>query len=318
MAQIRNYSYKPELNFFLLENENLKNSFTFGFELEVIKTDGRVNQFVETLLSDFLAEKFGDDFTEKELFCFKRDGSIGFDGFEIVSQPMTFDWFNNNQSKFYEMFQFLITNNCISHEQNKCGLHFHMGNNRFEKNNFSTEESIRRSQLEQVATNMNMIINYYQNELKIISRRTETSLRWCKFSDDVGDFKESKKYIKSSLKRGHCGLRYHALNTTNENTLEFRLFRGTLNFKTFYISFNLVNNLAKISCIENKAVSFDDLFYSGLDNTYKKYAQEYFNEQRNQPRNRELKIKKSVVFTRANPFINKKVIDRKLEEMGLI
>ena len=39
--------------------------------------------------------------------------------------------------------------------------------------------------------------------------------------------------------------RYHAINLTNRNTIEFRMFRGTLNIETFFATLQLVDNIVR-------------------------------------------------------------------------
>lgn len=330
--EIKGAGYSPILHIFKLENED-EDVFTFGFELEINSRECWNNpnwesdsHFVYTYFHDFLAELWGSAYVDYELFYFKHDGSIG-GGFEIVTQPMTYNYFLANQDKFHKVFNFLTEWGYASHKYGDCGLHFHIGNNAFEKNEIGV--SMKAQQLEFCATNLNSIINYYKNELCVISRRRiEQIMRWASFTDnETFDFKhtynKSKYYVKRNLKKrvGHSYNvdRYHALNVTNANTLEFRLLRGTLNWETFCISFNMVKNLANVSRLENHCVTWEDIYLNDLENEMKDYAIKYFDKQSKQPKWRNLEFhKNSAIYTSSNSVIKKQLLNKKLTEMGLI
>ena len=88
------------------ENEDLKRSFTFGFELEVTLNDDS-NSVTPTMLSNKIKSKFG------KLFVCERDGSIG-NGVEIISQPMTWKWFINHLDTFKELLNLCVESGVIS------------------------------------------------------------------------------------------------------------------------------------------------------------------------------------------------------------
>ena len=71
------------------------------------------------------------------------------------------------------------------------------------------------------------------------SRRSEYNMnRW---SARYG-YEKSPKAILDKAKKG-CNGRYSAVNLCNYNTIEFRLFRGTLKYNTFIASIELVNRI---------------------------------------------------------------------------
>jgi hypothetical protein len=76
------------------------------------------------------------------------------------------------------------------------------------------------------------------NELLKFSRRTEESInRWASRYGIADNTEETYKKAKSK------GLgRYVAVNITNCNTIEFRMFRGTLRYKTFIATLQLVSD----------------------------------------------------------------------------
>ena len=81
-------------------------------------------------------------------------------------------------------------------------------------------------------------------ELVKFSRRTPENLnRWSARYSTISDTAE-ETYSKSKDKR--MG-RYVALNLENYNTIEFRLFRGTLKLNTFIATLQLVNEICNVA-----------------------------------------------------------------------
>ena len=82
----------------------------------------------------------------------------------------------------------------------------------------------------------------FKNEIVKVARRH--SERWAKFISDSTytnqDMLKSIYYIKKNKSSSD---RYYALNLTNEKTIEFRIFRGTLNYRTWLAYQQLVHNI---------------------------------------------------------------------------
>lgn len=80
------------------------------------------------------------------------------------------------------------------------------------------------------------------------SRRTEYSInRW---AARYG-YESSPKAILDKAKKASSN-RYTALNLCNRNTIEFRIFRGTLRYNTFISTLELVN------CICDTAINYTE------------------------------------------------------------
>ena len=255
------------------ENEDLKRSFTFGFELEVTLNDDSnsvidgSNSVTPTMLSNKIKSKFG------KLFVCERDGSIG-NGVEIISQPMTWKWFINHLDTFKELLNLCVESGFDSHTGDLCGLHVHIGREAlcgFDNNNRSLNQ-------DSVITNINYIMERYQNELYKFSRRTLDSYRqWCNSRTDLIDLNGHKFIDKERIGEASNDItdRYYSLNLCNEKTIEFRFLRGTLKWETFFISLNLLKNIVENSRKSSHVISFEDLIFNGLDDDFKKYAIDY-------------------------------------------
>lgn len=197
-----------------------------GFELEVeVPSDAKVTREVAA----YVTKKKGDG-----LFVIERDGSLS-NGFEIISHPMTMDYVRKIAiDKLEDACNYLVGRGVKSHNTSTCGLHFHVNRGDLSTPNRSSDE---------VIDNILLIMETFKKELQNFSRRN--SNRYCKFLIDSN----KPIYMKTikKVKDYSCDERYFALNLTNEKTIEFRIFKGTLKYKTFLASMELVNNIVNIA-----------------------------------------------------------------------
>ena len=219
------------------------------------------------MLSNKIKSKFG------KLFVCERDSSIG-NGVEIISQPMTWKWFMNHLDTFKELLNLCVESGFDSHTGDLCGLHVHIGREAlcgFDNNNRSLNQN-------SVITNINYIMERYQNELFKFSRRTLNSYRhWCSSRTDLIDLNGHKFIDKERIGEASNDItdRYYSLNLCNEKTIEFRFLRGTLKWETFFISLNLLKNIIENSRKSSHVITLEDLIFNGLDDDFKKYAINY-------------------------------------------
>lgn len=251
----------------MTEQDDPRKDTTFGIELEVQRIS-RESPNCEKMAS-LLTREFGD------LFVYENDSSIG-EGFEIISQPVSWRWFRENLHIFRNMLTMLNEHGYRSHDGNKCGLHIHVGRTALQG------PTVQGGYLREsnVITNIMYTLERFQNEFFRFSRRTKTSLNdWSKFRTellvlDSGQYFIDKKKMGSYVV-GNSGTRYHALNLKNSATIEFRLFRGTLRFETFFLTMNLVKNCVEQAKISHNVISFDDLVREGLSDEENLWADEY-------------------------------------------
>lgn len=224
-----------------LENENPP--FCIGFELEVENTK---HSHDNNELARFAKNTY-------PVIC-SRDGSIDY-GFEIVSHPLSYNYIVENQNKLKTMLEELASRGCESHNPGTCGLHFH----------------ITHPHNDDIIDRIILIMETYKEELIAFSRRNSGQIEsWCKFLSDVKEGEDCKSlyFIK---KNKETSSRYMALNLTNYNTIEFRLFRGTLNFDTFMASVELVNNI--VTLCSNLDIPVEEITWDKLTET--QYAHTY-------------------------------------------
>lgn len=184
-----------------------------------------------------------------ELIYYKHDGSLD-DGVEMVSQPRTVEWYGND--KLRSMLNQYRQMGLKSHDTNTCGLHVHIDRRYY--GNTEIEE----------AKLLIVFCKYWQKIVRFSRRRDESIEQWTKrppvslYENDDDDIMRNKTQTAKN-----CG-RYHAVNLTNRNTIEIRIFRGTLRTRTFLAAIQFVQCVVDY-CRRNDVKSiwcgqFDDMF----------------------------------------------------------
>lgn len=211
---IKNYSFKPMPIFYGDKDLYL------GVELE-IDVAGESNSNADEIISPANCKNY-------HLYC-KHDGSLN-DGFEIVSHPMTLDYHKNNMS-WENVMSRAIDLGYRSHQTSTCGLHIHVGRRQLGSTYELQEDTISR---------IVYFVEAHWNELLKFSRRTEANInRWARRYGLSSTTKETYDKAKKGTDMG----RYVSLNLYNDNTIEFRIFRGTLKYSTFVATLELVHEI---------------------------------------------------------------------------
>lgn len=151
-------------------------------------------------------------------FCYiKKDTSIPLYGCEIVSYPATLQYHLSNKTKWKSILKNARQLHFKSYNINNCGLHIHVNKNYFDN------KSIQK---------LDYFINTNQEFFSKLSKRVSTFARF--LTKPINSYGIPINYNR------HC-----ALNLCNENTIQFRLFRGTLNYKSFISYIELVHYICK-------------------------------------------------------------------------
>lgn len=234
---IHAYGYKPNAKFYFGKDEEHNNSALLtGFELEVQQGNSDIScGEMSCKLNEEINKKY---FGNEKFIYFKRDGSVS-NGFEIVSQPFTEKFFRENIKIFNEMLDILGKNNYISHDSDCCGLHFHI-NRKF----------LQPSDNQENIDKLILFTEYYKEKIQIFSRRQ--NYYYCKFlSDRFCELSSNERKAKNIafLKKYKDRVdRYSVVNTKNRNTVEIRVFRGTLIPQTFFATAEFVYNICN-ACV---------------------------------------------------------------------
>lgn len=217
LGAIHDYSYKPDPIFYG------QGPRYFGLELEIdgAGKDGNNEREIESVANK----------TTEHIYI-KSDGSLD-DGMEIVTYPCSLDY-HVHQLPWLDIVTKALGLGYKSHKTSTCGLHIHVSRNALGDDYHSQEECIGR---------VLFFIEKHWEELLKFSRRTEPQLnRW---AARYG-FKNTPKDILDHAKKGYGG-RYTCLNLNNDDTIEFRIFRGTLKYNTLIATLQLVDTICNVA-----------------------------------------------------------------------
>lgn len=227
---IHDYYYKPAPIFYG------QGPRYFGVELE-IDNGGESASNARRLISVV-------NRSEPLIYC-KHDGSLD-DGFEIVTHPMSLE-FHQRSMPWEDVVREAVSMGYTSHQAFTCGLHVHVSRDAFGCSEAEQDACIAR---------VLYFFERFWEELLRFSRRTARQLdRWAArygYKDRPGDILD---HAKKHMPNG----RYACVNLTNDETIEFRIFRGTLKLNTLIATLQLVDKICDVAI----ALSDDELSNMG-------------------------------------------------------
>ena len=206
---IRSYDYIPPE--YVLHGEG---TIFYGIELEVDKFE------TSTLR---IATDFRKNFSKNEtVFHITSDGSL-YEGLEFVFHPRTLKSWKIFEKDFQMMINHVLEYGGRAFETNTCGLHVH------------------RSRKDLSEIDICKIVTFlvrFKKENTEIAQRYSANYASFYYNDDIHENSCNLKYIYR--RKDELGNeKYVVLNLCHENTIEFRLFKGTLKIPTIlaYIEF---------------------------------------------------------------------------------
>ena len=215
---IHNYYYKPEPIFY---GDGRR---FFGVELEIDgagERDSAANQLMDIANGNGL----------EHLYC-KHDGSLD-DGIELVTHPMTLAY-HMNEMPWARVLSEAARMGYTSHKARTCGLHCHVNRNAFGQTEKEQEDVIAR---------ILFFVENHWNELLRFSRRSQHQME--QWAARYGR-KDDPKAVMDHAKGSSLG-RYTCVNLTNYDTIEFRMFRGTLKLNTFLATLQMVDRICDVA-----------------------------------------------------------------------
>lgn len=182
-CSVCDYSYKPHPYF----NGSLNSRVFFGFENEINYIDNNYEEAKTTVLSGY----------PSSVFYAKRDSSISGQGFELVSHPMTLEFFNGLDLE--PMFRVKPRV-----QDSSCGLHVHVS-----RESFDGQAHLFK---------LTEFINNNKSFTKKIAGRD--------FNNYAREYQDK---ISKVVKGTAPTQRYHAVNLTGKSTVEIRIFKSARN-----------------------------------------------------------------------------------------
>lgn len=226
--RILSYSYKPKKPKLLSIKGTKKNTLFLGFENECeCKCDHDYHECDNcsycrgddecdecdyynsdnpdmSMYPEMLVEKLG-----KNVYC-KEDGSLD-NGFEIVTEPMTYGYILANKDKFKEAFKSLTSDGVYSFSSENTGFHIHLSRAAFKskKHLFNFAKVI------------------YEDEKFSSAIAQRSGNGYCYYPSNSDKENGMDEFIMKTIE---CCDRYRAVNFSNTNTIEIRIYKGNLSF----------------------------------------------------------------------------------------
>ena len=223
---VYDYHYKPNALFHrVYKNELVISEFGkkyrhYGVEIE---TDARPGRILTTDKLASLCKLISRGKTDYEKLLYVIYDSTC--SFEFVSHPFTWKYFNKyGKDVFKNLFNVLKSDGFYSQNASDSGIHIHV-----------SKASIKRTSIIKV---LSLIYNKDNYDFILdVSQRDEDRLsNWASIDLDLGGIKNPLTYLaRHSNDRGRIERvieRSTAINLTPSNTIEYRLFNGSLNLNT--------------------------------------------------------------------------------------
>lgn len=247
------YSYKPVPIFY--GNAPMY----MGVELEV-DDGGKYSENARKILKIFnCANEYG---------YIKSDGSLN-DGMELVTHPCTLEA-HMHEVPWKETLENFRELGYYSHQSSTCGLHVHVNRTFFGDTPSQQEEKIGH---------VLYLFERFWQELLRFSRRTQSQVN--QWAARYG-YKDTGREIMEHAKKSYQG-RYTCVNLTNADTIEFRIFRGTLKYNTLVATLQLVEKLCNVAISlseeQLQALSWSDIML-GVDTAQYPELVQYLKERR--------------------------------------
>lgn len=221
---IHSYGCKPDLYFLGKDKHNLY----LGLELET-EIYGDLDS-----ASKFASEALAG------VAILKNDGSIGRqngsrvgnDGFEIVTQPHTHLQFREHSQVLWDTIDKLRTDHRARSwdAKSNCGIHIHIS-----RRGFSSGAHTHRF--------LSLVYQNSEQMMKFAGRKSD----YARFNDcySFDEYDRPVFSLKHKLDRRSHTERYTAVNTQNQDTLELRFFRGTMNSKGVLATLDLAHAMVE-------------------------------------------------------------------------
>lgn len=181
----------------------------------------------------------------QDIWHLEEDGSLGEGGFEMISQPMSWNYIKLQEPRFKALFKSLANAGQKSHNGSSCGLHVHVS-----REAFKDEDAINRCLL---------IVHAFRRNMMEFGRRFDSE--WARFTEIP--LMPGESDLNRIGSTGHnvavnCG--YHS-DDDNTDTIEFRFPKGSLNILTVMATIEFIKNIVELSNSDADKIQFKNLIY---------------------------------------------------------
>ena len=205
-----------------LEGENAE--VFFGIELEI--AGNPIN-------AHLVLRELGDI-----MHC-ERDVSIdpeGGGGFEIITQPMSWNYLKSRFPEIKKLFKKLSGRGMLGHDTRSCGLHVHVTRSYFK----TTEGKNGKEATAEMFADA-LVNESFSENIQTFARRKSSA--YYSYRSVGGVLTKNKAINHKQCATGH-GV---SVNFANRNTVEFRMFKSTLNPETYMACVEFVKNIVEMA-----------------------------------------------------------------------
>ena len=222
--------------------------YFIGIELEMEKDNTHKKEREEDIL-EILNTEYYDNLLE-----WKEDGSL-VDGVEMVTAPISLEIF---KKEIVPVIQNLQKKGFTSEKGGRCGMHVHIS-----RNVFSEEAQAR----------LILIYAKFENIIKILSRRNGNTHYCADVLNTVNavSLDNAEEVVQNQKSKSKST----AINFNNSETIEFRVFRGTMNTDTLIANIQLVQLIADLSLTD---MSVQDILNLTFNNLVQKMQEDNYQE----------------------------------------
>lgn len=250
---IRNgYRESPDIKFYGTHPQGRY----YGIELEIDDGDDYRNMLID--INNLVGETV----------FFQYDGSLSRSGVEIISQPCTLNYHIDSLG-WDEIMDKALAYDYLSHDTSTCGLHIHVSKDSFGSNRDTIDLNIAK---------MVIIFERFWDKIVTFSRRDYERIQtWAKKPSYKFNKDDSENDIKDKSKFSYDD-RYSCINLNNYDTVEFRVFRGTLKYNTLIASLQFIDVLMDYVMDATLEDVFEDSFLKMLSGNKYQELTSYLNE----------------------------------------
>ncbi len=196
-------------------------------------------------------------------FFIEHDGSLDY-GFEMISQPFTIEALNDDATMIQKALEIAQQDGMRAHDTRDCGMHIHF-----------SRCILGNTTKKQYNTIIRLVdfFDQFSDDLELLNRRGYNDYNE-RYELDTRYYDTRRDAIRDVLPAdGHGGDRYYCINLSNQNTIEIRSPRGTLNVATYRATIRFYYDLLH-ACRDLSSADFYDGENIQLNNVLSNQSQE--------------------------------------------
>ena len=266
---LHSYGFRPELRFFGGDAWSPKPPMFFGTELETDRGHDRGAYCDELQGIEGYAERF----------WMTEDSSLD-NGVEITSHPMTLAHHIECMPIYEQIGDIARSYGFGSHDGGNCGLHVHVNRSWFGKSTAVQDAG---------GYKVMRLLQRFERQFMIFSRRMSDN--WCHYRTSA-DYTPKKTVVKilhgyddsepslmeKAERMKHERSHSQCLNFQHSNTYEFRIFRGTLKWTTYFACLGLVDGICRTAVAHGSTWIEDVDWYTLINEIVERCSEKYAKE----------------------------------------